>query len=83
MKICVRESAAEYFLSSRGHESWSRIFQTFNPLVCWELVFDTELGATPHMGYLGCLASHWSVTVRNSTLCPRFWSLMKFGKDVA
>ena len=39
---CEGESAADYFFSSRAHESWSGIFKACNPLVCLlGLVFDT------------------------------------------
>ena len=63
----VRESAAKFFFSSRGHESWSGIIKACNPLVCCGWCY-TGLSATPLMGYLllGYLASHWSVPVHTA-----------------
>ena len=37
------------------------------------LVLDTGLSVTPLMGYLGCLASHWSVPV---FLSPVFLNIL-------
>ena len=38
------------------------------------LVFDTRLNVTPLMGYLGCLASRWSVCVFSSVRLSEFFS---------
>ena len=61
----VGESAAEFFLSSREHESWSGIFKACIPWFIGVSVIDTGLSVTPLMGHLGCLVSRWlSVSVK-------------------
>ena len=50
------------FFSSRGHGSCSGILK-YASLGLFGLVFDTWLSVTRLMGYLGCLASRWSLPV--------------------
>ena len=67
------------FLSSRGHESWSRStdFKGMQSDGLLGLVFDTGLSATPHMGHLWFLASRWSVPVHKKLGIAHF--VLDFG----
>ena len=47
----------------------NRNYQSMQSLGLMWSVFDTGLIATPLMGYLGYLASHWSVPVHSPAHC--------------
>ena len=51
-----------FFLAPEGMKVGQGFFSMESLGVLW-LVFDTGLSVTPLMGYLGCLASQWSVPV--------------------